>query len=82
LIIASDEVDGRVHDNPHYVHKVPVDPADFHSVVMFGGEVAAEGADRHEEQDGEADEYVGSVQARQAVEDRPEGAVERGEADA
>jgi hypothetical protein len=80
--MASDQIDGRVHDNPHYVDEVPIDPADLDSVVVLRREMAPEGADRHEEQDGQADEDVGSVEAGQGVEDRAEGAVVRREADA
>src|SRR4051812_38207771 len=78
----SDDVDGKEHEDPHHVDEVPVDPADLDSVVMVGREVPAEGADRHEEQDCEPDEDVAAVQARQAEEDRREGAVAGVEADA
>src|SRR3954447_6927184 len=81
-LITSEEGDRRVHDDPHYVDEVPVDPADLDAVVVLGREVPAEGADGHEEQDREADEDVRAVEAGEAVEDRPERAVMRGEADA
>ena len=61
---ASEDVDGQVHDDPHHVDEVPVDPADLDTVMVFRGEVPSERADRHEEQDREADEDVGAVQAR------------------
>src|SRR5947209_523116 len=40
------DVDGRVHDDPHDVHEVPVDPGDLDAVVRRGRVVAAEGPDR------------------------------------
>ena len=79
---ASEDVDGRVDDDPHHVDEVPVDPADLDAVMVLRGEVPAEGADRHEEQDRQADEDVRAVQAGEAEEDRRERAVVRGEADA
>src|SRR3954467_3741964 len=78
----SEDVDRREHDDPHHVDEMPVDPADLDAVVVLGGEVPAEGADRHEQEDREADEDVGSVQAGEAEEDRREGAVLRREAGA
>src|SRR3954447_6621555 len=81
-LITSEEGDRRVHDDPHYVDEVPVDPADLDAVVVLGREVAAESSDGHEQEDRQADEDVRAVQARQAVEDRPERAVVRREADA
>src|SRR6266702_7196459 len=78
----SHQVDGGVDHDPHYVHEVPIDPADLDAVMVLRGKVAAEGPDRHEEQDREADEDVRAMQARQAVEDRSEGAVVWSEADA
>src|SRR5205809_7916714 len=76
----SEDVDRREDDDPHHVDEVPVDPADLDAVMMLGGEVPAEGADRHEGQDREADEHMAAVQAREAEEDCGEGAVRRVEA--
>jgi hypothetical protein len=33
---ASDQVDGRVDDDPHHVDEVPVDPGQLDPVVMLG----------------------------------------------
>src|SRR6266550_3375221 len=82
LIMGSEEVHGRVDHDPHYVHEVPVDPSDLDTVMVLRGEMAAEGADRHEQQDRETHENVRAVQACQAVEDRSKRAVVRSEADA
>src|SRR5262245_47600344 len=76
------DVDRRVHHDPHYVDEVPVDPGDFDTVVVLGREVAAEGANRRHREQAETDEDVGSVEPRQPVEDRPERAVVRREPDA
>src|SRR3954465_7554242 len=80
-LITSEGVDRRVHDDPHHVDEVPVDPADLDAVVVLGREVAAEGADRHEEQERTADEDVRPVEPGQPEENRAEGAVVRREAD-
>src|SRR5437667_178204 len=69
LIIASEQVDGRVDHDPHYVDEVPVDPADLDAVVVLGGEMPAEGADGHEQQNRQPDEDVRAVEAGQAIED-------------
>src|SRR5919202_4732726 len=82
ITVPSDDVDRRVDHDPHYVHEVPVDPSDLDAVVVLGREMAAEGADRHEEQDRQADEDVRAVEAGQAEEDRPERLVVRREAHA
>src|SRR5207245_4732719 len=65
-----EDVDGRVHDDPHHVDEVPVDPRHLDAAVLLGGVVAAERADRHEQQQHQPDEHVRSVQPRQRVEDR------------
>src|SRR5947208_12284163 len=78
----SEDVDRREDDDPHYVDEVPVDPADLDAVVVLGGEMSAEGANRHEEQDRQADEDVRAVQARQRIEDRSERPVVGSEPDA
>ena len=58
----------REDDDPHHVdEEVPVDPADLDAVVVLGGEVATEGADRHRrlrivEQ---ADKHVAAVKNRE-----------------
>src|SRR5262245_7455586 len=78
----SEDVDRQVDDDPHDVDEVPVDPADLDAVVVLRREVPPEGPDRHEQEDREADEDVCAVQARQAEEDRREGAVARVEPDA
>src|ERR1700710_393128 len=81
-VLSLEDVDRQVHDDPHHVDEMPVDPAELDAVMMLGGEVPPEGADRHEQEDREADEDVGAVQAREAEEDRGERAVTRVEADA
>ena len=65
-----EDVDRRVDDDPHHVDEVPVDPRHLHAAVLLLGEVPAEGADRREQQQGQADEDVGTVQPGQPVEDR------------
>src|SRR3954451_9765118 len=81
-LITSEEVDRRAQRAPYSFCEFPVDPADLDAVVVLGREVAAESSDGHEQEDRQADEDVRAVQARQAVEDRPERAVVRREADA
>src|SRR5665811_514062 len=78
-----EDVDGGVDDEPHHVYEVPVDARDLDAEVVLGlgPEVAAEGADRGEAEQGEADEDVGAVQAGEAEEDRAEGEVAGAEAD-
>src|SRR5436853_7898637 len=76
----SEDVDRRENDDPHDVDEMPVDPADLDAVMVLGGEVAAEGADRHEQEDREPDKDVGAVEAGEAEEDPREGAVLRREA--
>ena len=78
---ALEDVDGRVDDDPHHVDEVPVDARHLDAAVVLGREVAAEGADRDEQQQRQADEDVRAVQAGEAVEDRALGAVLRREAD-
>src|SRR3979490_1993031 len=46
----SKNVDGRIHEDPHDVDEVPVDPRHLHAAVLLGRVVAAEGTDRREEQ--------------------------------
>ncbi len=53
-----DEVDGGVDDDPHHVHEMPVDPRDLDATVLLGGVVAAERADRDEQQQDQADRDV------------------------
>src|SRR4051812_32342155 len=79
---ASDDVDGCVDDDPHHVDEVPVDPGDLDAVVVVRGVVAAEGTDGGEGEQRQADEDVRAVEAGEGEEDRAEGAVVRGEADA
>ena len=69
------DVDGDEDDDPHHVDEVPVDARhlDAEVVLRLGAEVAAEGADRGEAEQQQADEDVGAVQAGEAVEDRAEG---------
>src|SRR5262245_7712737 len=75
-----EDVDRRENDDPHHVDEVPVDPADLDAVMVLGGEMPAEGADRHEQEDREPDEDVATVEAGQAEKDRWERAVLRREA--
>src|ERR671928_1383314 len=75
------DVDRRVHDDPHYVHEVPVDPGDLDAVVRSRRVVAAEGAHGRREQQQQPDGDVSPVQAGEAVEDRRERAVLGREAD-
>ena len=65
-----EEVDRRVHEDPHHVDEVPVDPGHLDAAVLLRGEVPPEGADRREQQQRQADEDVRAVQAGQPVEDR------------
>src|SRR5436305_2288104 len=76
----SEDVDRREDDDPHHVDEVPVDPADLDAVMVLGREMPPEGADRHERENREPDEHVAAVQAREAEEDRGEGAVRQVEA--
>src|SRR5438128_8259702 len=62
LRTASDDVDGHVDDDPHDVDEVPVDPRQLDSVVVLLREVPAEGADRREQEQRQADEHVHAVQ--------------------
>ena len=77
----SQDVHRRVDHDPHDVDEVPVDPRNLDAAVMLGREVAPESADGHERQQGQADEDVRSVQAREPVEDRAEAPIVRREAD-
>src|SRR5919201_5272653 len=77
-----EDVNGRIHDDPHYVHEVPVDPGDLDSVVCGRGVMASERAHRRRREQQQPDEDVRAVEAGQAVEDRAERAVSRREADA
>src|SRR6187549_3719523 len=79
----SEDVDADVDDDPHHVYEVPVDAGhlDAEVVLRRRAEVAAEGADRREGEQSEADEDVGAVQAGEAVEDRAEAEVAGAEAD-
>src|SRR6476646_4630923 len=79
---ALEKIDGHVHDDPHYVDEVPIDPAQLDPVVVLGREMPAERADRHHEQDHQADEDVRSVEAGQAEERRGERGVPRVETEA
>src|SRR5439155_22139799 len=45
-LITLEDVDGRVHDDPHDVHEVPVDPRDLDAVVGARGVVASESTER------------------------------------
>src|SRR5919107_1534629 len=45
------EVDGRVDEDPHHVDEVPVDARHLDAAVLLRGEVAAEGADRREDEE-------------------------------
>src|SRR4051794_9678293 len=78
-----EDVDGREDDDPHHVDEVPVDARhlDAEVVLRVRSEVAAPGADVGEGEQHQTDEDVGAVQAREAVEDRAEGAVAGREAD-
>src|SRR5690242_7689985 len=66
----SEDVDRRVHDDPHNVDEVPVDTADLDAVMVLGREMAAEGTGRHEREDRQTDEDVGPVEAGETEEDR------------
>src|ERR1700745_1679992 len=77
-----EDVDRRVHDDPHNVDEVPIDTADLDSVVMLGREMAAEGTCRHEREDRQTDEDMGTVEPGETEEDRREGPVRGVEADA
>src|SRR3954469_6618703 len=65
----SKNVNGRINEDPHDVDEVPVDARHFDPPVLLGRVMAPEGADRREQQQGEADEDVGSVKAGEPVED-------------
>src|SRR3954447_3909984 len=65
-----EDVDGRVHDDPHHVDEVPVDPGDLDAVVVLGRVVAAKRAHRRHREQRETDEDVRAVQAGQAEERR------------
>src|SRR5215207_2879066 len=62
---------------------MPVDAGNLDAEVVLGGgaEVPAEGADRGEAEQHQADEDVGAVEAGEAVEDRAEAEVAGAEAD-
>src|SRR3954469_5648564 len=75
------DVHGQVHDDPHDVDEVPVDPRYLDAAVGVRREVAAEGADHDHQEKRESDEDVRAVEARQAVEDRRLREVARREAD-
>src|SRR5881398_1928028 len=62
LITASDDVHGRIHDDPHYVDEVPVDPRDLDAVVVRRGVVTAERAGRRKGEQGQPDEDVCAVE--------------------
>src|SRR5215211_757269 len=83
LIGGLEDVNRDVDDDPHDVDEVPVDAwhLDAEVVLGFRAEVAAEGADRREREEHQADEDVGSVEAGEAVEDRAEGEVTGAEAE-
>src|SRR4051812_43202446 len=68
----SEDVNRRVHDDPHHVDEMPVDPGQLDAVMVPGREMPAERANRHEGQDRQADEDVRAVKPRQAEEDRRE----------
>ncbi len=53
-----EDVDRRVHDDPHDVDEVPVDAGHLDAAVLLGAEVAAEGPDRHDQQQDQADADV------------------------
>src|SRR5215831_7727746 len=76
-----EEIDRRVHDDPHYVDEVPVDSGKLDAVVVLRRVVTAEAADRHHEEEAQADRHVRPVQPREAEEDRGERAGARVEAD-
>src|SRR6476659_5334290 len=78
-----EDVHSQENDDPHDVDEVPVDARhlDAEVVLGLGPEMAAEGADRGEAEQHQADEDVGAVQSREAVEDRAEGQVPGAEAD-
>src|SRR5690349_9934048 len=69
-----EDVDRHEDDDPHDVDEVPVDARhlDAEVVLHVGAEVAAEGADRREREQHQADEDVGPVETGEAVEDRAE----------
>src|SRR4029453_2635527 len=75
VILPLEDVHRRVHDNPHYVDEVPVDPRNLHAAVLRGREMASEGANRREREDRQPHDHVSAVQPRQAVERGPERAV-------
>src|SRR5687768_14948752 len=70
-----EKVDRRVHDDPHYVDEVPVDPGQLDPVVVLGREVPPEATDDHHQQQAEADEDMRPVEARQPEEHGRERAV-------
>src|SRR5262249_20988867 len=80
---ALEDVDRGEDDDPHHVDEVPVDARhlDPEVFLLLGAEMAAEGADRREAEQTQADEDVGAVEARQAVEDRTEAEVAGAEAE-
>src|SRR5579864_7169378 len=78
---ALEHVHGRVHDDPHDVDEVPIDPRHLHAQVMLRRVMPAEGADRDDRQRAEADEHVRAVEPGQRVEDGSLGGILRGKAD-
>src|SRR5215203_39323 len=77
----SEHVDGRVHEYPHHVDEVPVDPGHLDASVLLRAEMPAEGADRGESEQREPDEHMRSVEAGEPVEDRALRVLLNGEAD-
>ncbi len=58
-------VHGRVHDDPHDVDEVPVDPGDLHAPVRLGRVVAAKRAGRDKCEEAQPDEHVRAVEPGQ-----------------
>ncbi|HEV2884301.1 MAG TPA: hypothetical protein VGW36_05550, partial [Pyrinomonadaceae bacterium] len=76
-----EQVDRRVHDDPHYVDEVPVDSGDLDTVVVLRGVVPAKGAHGREREQRQPDEHVRAVQPGEPEEDGRERAFVEGEAD-
>src|SRR5829696_6664196 len=76
-----ENVDGDVDHDPHHVDEVPVDPRklDAEMRVRLRPIMPADGANQSVEQQVQADEDMGAVQAREAVERRAERQIVRTE---
>src|SRR5262245_46960365 len=67
-----EEVDRRVHDDPHHVDKMPVDAGALDAVMVLRRVVTPNAPDDDHEQQAEADGDVRTVQPGEPEEDRSE----------